>query len=193
VIAERTHDFGSRLWVRLFGLIYSHPQPKSGDTTIIKNKEGLPLPTSFTGEFASEYLIDKAEQKKRLDSMKTLCNSCHSTDWIDGHFAKLDSTIKETNEMTLAATKLMLEAWEKGIEDKTNPFDEAIEQLWIKQWLFYSSTIRYASAMTGAPDYTAFKYGWWELTNNLNMMRDMIDIKEQVKKKTKTKNIKKKK
>ena len=30
VIVERTHDFGSRLWVRLFGLIYSHPQPKSG-------------------------------------------------------------------------------------------------------------------------------------------------------------------
>jgi len=193
VLAERTHDFGSRLWVRLFGLIYSHPQPKSGNTTIIKNKEGLPLPTSFTGEFASEYLIDKAEQKKRLDSMKTLCNGCHSTDWINGHFTKLDSTIKETNEMTLAATKLMLEAWEKGIEDQANPFDEAIEQLWIKQWLFYSSSIRYASAMTGAYDYTAFKYGWWELTNNLNMMRDLIDMKGQAKKKAGTKSIKKKK
>jgi len=72
VVAERTHDFGSRLWVRLFGLIYSHPQPKSGNTTIIKNKDGLPLPTAFTGEFAIEYLIDKAEQKKRLASMKML-------------------------------------------------------------------------------------------------------------------------
>ena len=193
VIAERTHDFGSRLWVRLFGLIYSHPQPKSGNTTIIKNKEGLPLPTSFTGEFASEYLIDKTEQKKRLDSMKKLCNSCHSTNWINGHFTKLDSTIKETNEMTLAATKLMLEAWEKGIEDKTNPFDEAIEQLWIKQWLFYSNSIRYASAMTGAPDYAAFKHGWWELTNNLNMMRDMIDIKGRAKKKAGAKSKKRRK
>ena len=42
VIAQRNHDFGSRLWVRLFGLIYSHPQPKSGNTTIIKNQDGLP-------------------------------------------------------------------------------------------------------------------------------------------------------
>ncbi|MCC6446553.1 MAG: hypothetical protein IT210_24255 [Armatimonadetes bacterium] len=25
VIAPRTHDFGSRLWVRIFGLIYTHP------------------------------------------------------------------------------------------------------------------------------------------------------------------------
>ena len=27
VIVERTHNFGARLWVRIFGLIYSHAQP----------------------------------------------------------------------------------------------------------------------------------------------------------------------
>ncbi|MCE5194344.1 MAG: hypothetical protein LLF28_02645 [Nitrospiraceae bacterium] len=183
IIAERSHDFGSRLWVRLFGLIYSAPQPKSGDTTIIKNKDGLPLPTTFLNEPASEYLLDKKEQAEKFKIMHSVCNSCHNKEWIDGHFAKLDNTIKETNEMTLAATKLMIEAWEEGIEDKTNPFDETIEQLWVKQWFFYSNAIRYASAMTGAPDYTAFKLGWWELTNNLRMMRDMIDFKKQLKKK----------
>lgn len=183
VVAERTHDFGSRLWVRIFGLIYSHPQPKSGDITIIKNNDGLPLPTTFTGEPASEYLIDKSEQEKRLSTMEKVCNSCHSTQWINGHFAKLENTIKETDEMTLAATKLILEAWGKGIEDKTNPFDEAIEKMWVKQWLFYSNSIRYASAMTGAPDYTAFKLGWWELSDNLQKMRDMIDLKWQKKEK----------
>lgn len=175
VIAERSHDFGSRLWVRLFGLIYSHPQPKSGNTTIIRNKDGLPLPTTFTGELASEYLIGKQEQGKRLNIMKGVCMGCHSANWVNGHFEKLENTIKETDEMTLAATKLLLEAWEKGIEDKTNPFDESIERMWIKQWLFYSNSIRYASAMTGAPDYTTFKLGWWELSDNLQKMRDMID------------------
>ncbi len=177
VIAERTHDFGSRLWVRLFGLIYSHAQPISGNTTIIKNKDGVSLPVTFLGEPASEYLIDKKEQDRRLSRMKAICNSCHSTDWIDGHFVKLDSTIKETNEMILAATKLILEAWEKGVADKTNPFDEAIEKLWIKQWLFYSNSIRYASAMTGAPDYTTFKLGWWELNDNIQKMKDLLEIK----------------
>jgi len=183
VLAERTHDFGARLWVRLFGLIYSHPQPLSGDTTIIKNKDGLPLPTTFSGLLASEFLIDKAEQEKRLHSMKVICNGCHSTDWINGHFAKLASTVKETDAMTAAATQLVSEAWALGIEDKKNPFDEPIEQRWVKQWLFYSSTIRYASAMTGAPDYTSFKLGWWELTNNLAEMRDVIDLKVKGKKK----------
>lgn len=181
VIAERTHDFGSRLWVRLFGLIYSHPQPKSGDTTIIRNKDGLPLPTTFTGEPAYEYLIDNQEQEKRLNMMKGICNGCHNIDWINGHFAKLESTIKETDRMILAATNIVSEAWEKGIEDKTNPFDESIEKMWVRQWLFYSNSIRYASAMTGAPDYTAFKNGWWHLTENMQNMKDWLDIKKKMK------------
>lgn len=181
VIAERTHDFGSRLWVRLFGLIYSHAQPKSGDTTIIRNKDGLPLPTTFTGEPAADFLIDKAEQEKRAEAMKGVCNTCHNRDWIDSHFKRLDETIKETDEMTLTATKLMVEAWENGLEDKTNPFDETIEQLWIRQWLFYSNSIRYASAMTGAHDYAAFKNGWWNLTENLQQMKDWIRIKKFLK------------
>jgi hypothetical protein len=178
VIAERSHNFGSRLWVRLFGLIYSHSQPKSGDTTIIKNKDALPLPVTFTGEPASEYLIDQSEQENRLQTMSRVCNSCHGTDWINGHFTKLGNTLKETNAMTLAATKLISDVWENGIEDKTNPFDESIEQLWIKQWLFYSNSIRYASAMTGAPDYTSFKNGWWHLNENLQNMKDWTEFKK---------------
>jgi hypothetical protein len=178
VIAERSHNFGARLWVRIFGLIYSHPQPRSGDTTLIRNKDNLPLPTAFTAEPASDYLIDSAERGRRLNAMKDLCNGCHSTGWANGHFEKFENTLKETNEMTLTATNLLGEAWAKGIEDKSNPFDEAIEQMWIRQWLFYSNSIRFASAMTGAPDYTAFKNGWWYLTENLRQIKDLIKIKK---------------
>ena len=181
VIIERSHDFGSRLWVRLFGLIYSHPQPKSGDTTIMRNKEGLPLPVTFGGEPASEYLIDKSEQEKRRNTISRVCNGCHGTDWVRGHFAKLESTTKETDEMILAATEIIVKAWEKGIEDKTNPFDESIEQMWVRQWLFYSNSVRYASAMTGAPDYTAFKNGWWYLNENLQHMKDWTEFKREKK------------
>lgn len=181
IVAERTHDFGARLWVRLFGLPYTHPQPKSGNTTIIRNKDGLPLPTTFMGEPASAFLIDKAEQDKRLGVMKGVCTSCHSTQWVDGHFEKLDKTIKESDAMTLAATQLLLEAWDKNVADKSNPFDESIEKLWIKQWLFYGNSIRYASAMTGAPDYAAFKNGWWDLSETLTRMRDAIDFKVMLK------------
>jgi hypothetical protein len=176
IVAQRTHDFGARLWVRIFGLIYSVPQPKSGDTTIIKNKEGLPLPATYTGEPASEYLIDKPEQEKRQQMFKKVCNGCHNKDWIEGHFAKFDNTITETNNMTRTATVLMAEAWEKGIEDKSNPFDESIEQMWIRQWLFYSNSVRFASAM-GSSDPASFKNGWWYLTENIQHMKDWMELK----------------
>jgi hypothetical protein len=78
--------------------------------------------------------------------------------------------------MVLAATGLMISAWEQGIADNQNPFDEALEQLWIKEWLFYANTVRYASAMTGGYKYTAFNGGWWELTNNLQEMKDRISL-----------------
>ncbi len=177
VKAERTHDFGSRLWVRLFGLTYTHPQPKSGNTSIIRNSDGLPLPTTFTGQLASEFLIDKTEMDKRKSVMTGVCVSCHSTSWTNLHFDKMNSTLSETDEMTLAATKLMVAAWERGLENKENPFDETIELHWVKQWLFYGNSVRYASAMTGAPDYASFKLGWWELTKNLQEMKDLIDVK----------------
>jgi len=176
-VVERTHDFGARLWTRLFGLIYSHPQPKNGDTTTIKNADGLPLPTTFTGVPAAEGLIDKDEQEERRSQMTVLCASCHSTSWVLGHFRKMDNTVAETDRMTLAATQLLLEAWEHKLADKTNPFDEAIEHKWIKQWLFYCNSIRYASAMSGAPDYAAFKLGWWELSANLREMEDWLKVR----------------
>jgi len=182
VLVPRSHDFASRLWVRLFGLIYTHPQPKGGDTTVIKNADGLPLPTTFTMGVASEYLIGPEEQAARKARMTSVCKTCHSTSWVEAHFLKMDNTLAETDRMTLAATKLLVRAWDEGVADRDNPFDEAIEQKWVKQWLFYGNTARYASAMTGAQDYVAFKYGWWGLSTNLQEMRDSIEEKIKLKK-----------
>jgi len=181
VIAERNHDFGARLWVRIFGLIYSHPQPKSGNTTIILNQDNLPLPTTFNDKLADKYLIDFKEKTRRMDIMESICKSCHSTNWTENHFAHLDSVVIQTDEMIKSATQLVGEAWEKGVEDKTNPFDEEIEKMWIEQWLFYANTMRYSAAMTGAPDYQAFKHGWWDMSKNLDQMKNTIKLKTMLK------------
>src|SRR5208337_1646743 len=106
---------------------------------------------------------------------------CHNSDWINGHFAKFDNTVKETDAMVHSATQLVTEAWTNKIADPSNPFDEEIEKMWTSQWLFYANSVRYASAMTGAPDYTAFKLGWWEMTNNLRQMREKIDLRMRIK------------
>jgi len=179
VLAERTHNFDSRMWVRIFGLPYAHPHPKEGNTSIIKNAEGLPLPTTFLNQPASDYLIDSTTMGERQRKMEKLCQGCHSTDWVEKHFQKFDGTVKETNLMILAATQLLLEAWEQKLADKANPFDEEIEILWAKEWLFYPNSIRYASAMTGAPDYAAFKLGWWELSEKLQQMKNWIELRKK--------------
>ena len=175
LIAQRTHDFGSRLWVRIFGLVYSHPQPKTGKTYEIKNKDGLPLPATFTNIPASDYLISADEQHTRQANMTRVCTSCHSTNWANSFFEKMDKTNAEADKLVEASTNLLAKAWELKIADKTNPFDELIEQMWVEQWLFYANSIRYAAAMAG-PDYAAFKNGFWNGTRNLNDMKTLINL-----------------
>ena len=53
IVSERTHQMNNRLPWRIFGLVYAHPHPQSPDTTVIRNKEGQPLPTSLDGGFGS--------------------------------------------------------------------------------------------------------------------------------------------
>ncbi len=179
VISKRSHQMNDRLHLRIFGLIYAHSQPKSPDTTIIRNRAGLPLPTELTGEEAVDYLIGEAEQKERKEAMKSVCMSCHGSEWVDGHFNRLDNTVKTTNEMTLTATKALLSAWEKGVakglDQGDSIFNEGIEKKWVEQWLFYANSTRFASAMGGA-DYGAFANGRWQLSKNIQDMLDFINM-----------------
>ena len=113
--------------------------------------------------------------------MEKVCSACHGPTWIDSAFAKFHSTVGEADKMVEAATRLMLSAWAAGLADPSNPFGEGLEQKWILQWLFYANSLRYGSAMLG-PDYAAFKNGWWNLTKNLQDMKDYIAIKSALKK-----------
>ena len=180
VVAERTHQMNDRLESRLFGLIYAHPRPRSPDTTIIKNRAGLPMPTELTGEAVAEFVIDKAEQAKRRKALEAVCLACHSTGWVEGHFTRLENTIQTTNEMTQTATQVMLAAWEKGaakgLAENDSLFNEALEKKWVEQWLFFANSTRFASAMMGA-DYGVFANGRWYMSKNLQEMLDWLRMK----------------
>ena len=117
--------------------------------------------------------------------MQGVCTGCHSTSWVDGHFKRLANTIAEIDIMTLTASQLLSEAWETGVANKTNPFDEEVERLWARQWLFYGNSVRYASAMTGAFDYASFKNGWWELSEKMATLKERIEGLKQLQQKEK--------
>lgn len=173
VIAERTHNFSDRLWLRIFGLPTSHPQPARGNTTTLVNADGQPLPVTFSGVPAAEGLIDAEEMAARKATMTAVCRACHSTDWVAGHFEQFDTLVAEVDHMVLQTTALMSKAWESGLADPTNPFDEALEHLWVNQWLINANAARYASAMNGQ-DFATFKYGWWGLSQTLAKMHQKI-------------------
>jgi hydroxylamine dehydrogenase len=185
VVAERTHQMNDRLYKRIFGPIYAHPHPVSPDTTIIKNKAGLPLPTELTGEPVEGFLIDKAEQDKRKGAMQNICLSCHSTGWVEGHFDRLENTIKTTNRMTLASTQVLMDAWAKGaargLDKNDSIFNEGIEKKWIEEWLFYANSTRFAAAMSGA-DYGAFANGRYYLSKNIQDMIEWLKLRVKDKK-----------
>lgn len=180
VVADRSHQMSDRLWWRIMGLIYAHPHPKSPNTAIIVNKAGLPLATELTGEPASEFLIDEQEMALREQNMKKVCLACHSSQWVENQFVRFENTIKTTNQMTLTATKILSTAWEKGaaggLPQNASIFDEAIEKMWVEQWLFFGNSTRYASAMAGA-DYGAFANGRWYMAKNIQEMNDWLQFK----------------
>ena len=179
VLAERTHQFNDRLSWRIFGLPYAHPHPLDADTTKIKNAEGLPLPTTLTGGYASEYLIDREEQRKRRATMQQVCTGCHSTGWINGHFERFENTVKVMNDKTLTATRILLQAYDeglaKGLADQDSLFNEAIEKQWVESWLFFANSTRFSSAMAGA-DYGVFANGRWWMNKNIAAMADHLQL-----------------
>ncbi len=180
VVVERTHGMSDRLPWRIMGLIYAHPHPLSPDTTLIRNKAGLPLPTELTGESAMDYVIDKKEQDGRRQVLQRVCLACHGSGWVEGHWTRFENAIRTTNEMTLTATKIMLTGWEKGaakgLAQNDSLFNEAIERKWVEQWLFFANSTRFASAMMGA-DYGVFANGRWYLSKNIQELADWLEFK----------------
>ncbi|MBT8342915.1 MAG: hydroxylamine oxidase [Desulfatitalea sp.] len=183
-VSRRTHRVNDRLGWRIFGLIYAHPQPKSPDTSVIRNGAGMPLPTDLDGTAAAAFLIDGAQIDVRRAKMQRTCRACHGTGWTAGHFTRLDHTIASTNAEVLTATRLMEAIWEKGYAqgaggEKGSLFDEFIERRWSDAWLMYANTIRFNAAMAGGGDYGVFADGRYHLSKCIMEMQDWLAARER--------------
>jgi len=182
VVASRTHQMSDRLAWRIFGLVYSHPHPKEPDTTIIRNKDNLPLPTDFSGGFSQQYLIDSKERSKRTAAMQAICLNCHDNSWVKGHWAQYENSIQTTNDAVRTATDIMQEIWKhgyaEGIAKGGSPFDEAVEKQWSDTWLFYANTIRFSSAMAGGGDYGVFSNGRYQLSKEIQALADWLETRK---------------
>jgi hypothetical protein len=186
IVVERTHQMNNRLPWRIYGLIYAHPHPLSPDTTVIRNKDGLPLPTDFEGGFATKYLIDEKEMQIRTETMQRVCKSCHDTSWVTGHWKKFETVIEKTDAEILTATNLIQDIWKRGyaegLDRNKNPFDEAIEKKWHLTWLFYANSIRFTTAMAGGGDYGVFAGGRYQLSLAIAELDDWYRLQTKIEK-----------
>lgn len=187
VVNPRTHQMSDRLGWRIFGLIYAHPQPRSPDTTLIRNTAGLQLPTDLDGSLAADYLISADEAATRRTTMQRTCLACHDTAWVQGFFARLDNTIATSNASVKAATVLMHAIWDKGYAQGMTGggsiFDEYIERRWSDSWLLYANNIRFVSAMAGGGDYGVFEDGRYHLTKAIMDLQDWQQTRDLIMKK----------
>lgn len=186
IVSQRTHEMKDRLSWRLFGLIYAHPQPKSPDTSIIRNADGLPLPTDFKGGMAKDYLIGPDEQAARTQTMQATCKACHDTSWVEGHWRRLSNTLARSNMAIRTVTDLMREGWNRGyaqgLDKGGNPFDEQSERMWSDAWLIYANTVRFAAAMAGGGDYGVFADGRYQLSRAMVDLHDWLEQRKMMEK-----------
>jgi cytochrome c553 len=182
VVAQRSHQMNDRLPWRIFGLVYAHPHPREPDTTLIRNRNGQPLPTDLEGGFAARFLIGKAEMDQRRQALQAVCLNCHGTSWVNGQWTRFENTIRETNAKTLEATRIIQEVWAAGLasgpDRKASPFDEGIERRWADTWLIYANTIRFASAMGCGGDYGVFADGRYELNKTIMDLQDWLELRK---------------
>lgn len=181
-LGRRTHQVNDRLSGRIFGLIYAHAYPKAPNTTLIRNKSGLPLPTDLDGTPAAAFLLTAKEAAARRDTMRATCRACHSSDWVRGHFERLDNAVATTNAQVLTATQIMQTIWQKGYAQGPaaggSLFDEYIERRWSDAWLMYANCIRFSSAMAGGGDYGVFAEGRYHLNKSIMELHAFLQAQE---------------
>jgi hydroxylamine dehydrogenase len=104
----------------------------------------------------------KSDFKEERQKMKKVCLACHSKDWADGHFANLDASVKNYNEVYYKPMKKLVDQlYEKKLLSKEKPLDEKLEIEMYELWHHEGRRARFGAAMM-APDY-AWWHGFYEL------------------------------
>jgi len=104
----------------------------------------------------------KTDAKAEREKMKKVCLACHSEDWTDGHFERLDGVVETYNDVYYKPMKkLRDELYAKGLLSKEKGLDEKLEIEMYELWHHEGRRARFGAAMM-APDY-AWWHGFYEL------------------------------
>jgi predicted heme/steroid binding protein/uncharacterized membrane protein len=116
-------------------------------------------------EFAPFPAVTQWDEERA--KMRTVCTQCHSTTWVDDHFANLDAVVENYNVQYFGPAKRLLDGlYSEGGLTQDVYFDEDFEWEFYELWHHEGRRARMGSAMM-APDY-AWWHGFYELKSRLN-------------------------
>jgi len=118
----------------------------------------------------------KTNWEVERNKMKEICLQCHSREWVDDHYVKLDAVVHDYNEIYFKPVKkVMDELYAKKLLDQTKYFDEKLEFEFYELWHHEGRRARMGTAMM-APDYTWW-HGFYELKKRFcAIMEDAQDM-----------------
>jgi hydroxylamine dehydrogenase len=94
-------------------------------------------------------------QAKR-NNMKTVCTTCHSNTFADGHYYQFDALVNLYNDkFAKPATEIMKIVRDRKLLENPASFSNKIEWIYWELWHHEGRRTRHGAAMMG-PDYT-----WW--------------------------------
>jgi hydroxylamine dehydrogenase len=102
-------------------------------------------------------------EKKRAD-MKDVCNSCHSSPFVEGHYKQFDDQVDlYDTKFAKPATAIMKELANRGLIKKVE-FDKKLDWTYFELWHHEGRRARMGAAMSG-PDY-AWWHGMYDVSKN---------------------------
>ena len=98
----------------------------------------------------------KDNWKVKKENMMTVCTTCHSKNFADGHYYQFDATVRLYNDkFAKPATDIIKMVKELKLLESPAGFSNEIEWMYWELWHHEGRRARHGAAMMG-PDYT-----WW--------------------------------
>ncbi|MBI4831884.1 MAG: hypothetical protein HY801_10100, partial [Candidatus Lindowbacteria bacterium] len=129
--------------------------------------KGLPLThdigTRISWNLRPEVSIKLADWEVRRGKMKTICQNCHTSDYIDGFYKQFDDVIWLYNEKFAKPAQNIMKKLREAEKINPTPFDEEIEWTYFFLWHHEGRRARHGASMMG-PDYTQW-HGFYEVAH----------------------------
>ena len=132
---------------------------------------GLPLThdigtrISWTLRPEVSFKLDNWEQRR--DRMQSVCQTCHSSNYVAGFYRQYDDVIELYNEKFAKPARAIMGKLKEAGKINSTPFDEQIDWTYFFLWHHEGRRARNGASMMG-PDYTQW-HGFYEVAHRFYM------------------------